>query len=366
MESDYKLQSALLSSRQTFTSITGLKPRTYYSFFVRVLMQNGENIDSKISKIETFDDTPSPIYINSISDITSHSMNISWSYYTDVLAVKFDHYELHYATEPNFIPSNTTLYCKIDSVKYTSCFVTSLNEQTEYYFKVRTYNVLGKYSESPEAIASTYHEAPDPVTLYVPNPNDITESSVKLTWSRSLTKIFAKYEIHMTKYAILDPNVTYTFTPDNTTLVKVITNRNDTSYTINNLTKNEEYFFRILIFDNISYSLSQTLGITATIGGKPVPVELYEPVIESDINTVTLSWSKSISRYFHSYGVLIYPVSDPAPNVFYQVATIIDPTTTKFSTAKLTKGSTYYCRIEVANRMSSISFSNEKSFRIGP
>ena len=177
---EYLLRSTLLSSRQIFATIPGLKPKTTYFIYIRVLTQKETNIDTKIYNITTFDDVPSPFRIENITDITFHSVTISWTYYSDTKAAKFNHYEIHYSTEPDFTPSDSTLYCKIDSLKKTTFDVVNLKENTDYYFKVRTYNAFGKFSESPEENVHIPYAPVDPITLFFPDSSEITESSVKL------------------------------------------------------------------------------------------------------------------------------------------------------------------------------------------
>jgi hypothetical protein len=356
---DYKLCSSVLSSREVYTTIPGLKAISTYQLYVRVITIKGNYIDTKISNITTFDDTPSPVVIGNIAVISSHTISIDWSGYLDTKAAKFDRYEVYYSRQPQFIPSDSTLIKKIYDRSVTNWIIGNLKDKTTYYFIVRTYNIFGKFSQSPEVYASTRNAPPYPVTLNIPKESDITESSLLLTWSESLDDDFYKYELYQSIYA--------GFTPGSSTLISTIKKRDITSYFISNLTKNEEYFFKIIVYDSSGASaVSNQIGITATIGSKPVPVELYDPIIDSDDNSVILSWSRSLTRYLKCYTVYMSPDPMPEPNLFYWLTDITNWNTTTYQTKGLPGNKTYYFRVRVLNMMGAYSLSNEKSITTLP
>ncbi len=80
------------------------------------------------------------------------SITISWTKNTDS---NFDRYEIHTSTSSGFTPTNTTLVKTITNHNTISWEITGLTEDTEYYFKLRIYDINNQYSDSNEISAKT-------------------------------------------------------------------------------------------------------------------------------------------------------------------------------------------------------------------
>jgi len=78
---------------------------------------------------------------------------------------------------------------------------------------------------------------PNPRAVILKPPSDITTSSMKLTWSVATREDFIRYEVHMST----EPG----FDLSDKTIIATITDRSNSSITINNLNSNTTYWFKV-------------------------------------------------------------------------------------------------------------------------
>jgi hypothetical protein len=292
----YSLYSTIKNERQIYLTVSDLEPKTEYQFYVRAIDKKGQFTDSEIYKLETLSDQPSPVAINRVnqSDITHQSIGIVWSQYVDDYAVPFLKYEVYCSTDPKFKENYTRKIVVTDiSPKVVVPF---LSEKTLYYFVVRTYNKLQKYSESNIAVVETLPAPPDNVSLI--EPFEITETTAKIKWTKSNDTGFSRYQIHLGDYPF--------FRPDSYNLVKVFSSSDSLSYSLKDLKKDWEYFVIVVVHKNNStFSNSDVKGFTSYPGGGPVPVSIIDPVPPEQIqrNRIVIQWTPSPSRFLSKYEV---------------------------------------------------------------
>jgi hypothetical protein len=144
----YSLYYTATDIDRTNLSLYGLQPSHTYWFYIKVIGEDGEYADSEILKVTTRSDTPSAVSIDGLD--AGSEYYIYWNRYTDVDVVTFSRYEVyctHYSDYNNLI---NYLWYKTSYIKNNYFYITKseMDKNAPYYFKVRTYNGLGKYSES--------------------------------------------------------------------------------------------------------------------------------------------------------------------------------------------------------------------------
>jgi len=104
---------------------------------------------------------PAAITLYPPSNITTNSMNLSWSQYT---SLDFARYELYYSTLPGVTSSNGILLVTYNSSTATIYPLNGLNANTSYYFVVYVYNTpAGLSTPSNEVMGRTLSTGGPPV-----------------------------------------------------------------------------------------------------------------------------------------------------------------------------------------------------------
>jgi hypothetical protein len=100
-------------------------------------------------------------------------------------------------------------------------------------------------------------------------PSDITRSSIKLTWSAATREDFTRYEVHMST----EPG----FDLSDKTIIATITDRSNSSITINNLNPSTTYWFRVRsYYEDGKYGDSVQRWAT-TLEHEPTPTPTPSP-----------------------------------------------------------------------------------------
>lgn len=109
-------------------------------------------VNNTTKKITVTNVPPTKVSLRTPELMTATSIKISWYENTDY---DFDRYEIHMSTNPNFIPSTSTL-TKTITLRYTTSYtISGLSPDTKYYFKIRTYDTNGLYTDSEVVSAIT-------------------------------------------------------------------------------------------------------------------------------------------------------------------------------------------------------------------
>jgi hypothetical protein len=344
---NYNLYSTIKNRHQVYITVSGLTPLTTYQFFVRTIDKEAHHADSKIITLTTLSDIPSLVYFDNIADsnILAHSIRISWNEYKDDYAVDFSRYELTYSTSKDFPDDNRTKK-EIFYQRDPAFVVIDLTESTGYYFKIRTYNTLNKFSESSVLYLETDPCPPDVPYLYV--TDEVTDTTAEIYWTNYTDTGFVRYDIHLDTFP--------TFKPDSLNFIASVYNKEQTTYKLNNLKPTEEYFVKLKsVKNNSAYSISNYIGFTAYPGGGPVPVTIWGSA--STTNTITIFWTESISRYLVGYTAFFSTTEGFIPelnNAFYFNASNL-----RAKLEGLKSKTQYFFRVRVINKMGKFNYSNE-------
>ena len=108
-------------------------------------------------------------------------------------------------------------------------------------FGLFTYTTITiPYSVTKEISNKEIETWTSPAPVLLRKPERVPVGSVRLTWTESLAKDFAKYEVHM--------STTKGFEPTNDTKVHTIDNIHTTTYEISDLQPTTEYYFKIVVW----------------------------------------------------------------------------------------------------------------------
>lgn len=109
-----------------------------------------------------------------LAGVTATSIDLSWN---ATRVVNFLQYEVHYSRVQGFSPTSATLYEVLEDRDETTDFVTDLEPNTTYHFRVRIMKRDGTFFDSNEASATTSSAAPEIMARFVQTartPSSIT------------------------------------------------------------------------------------------------------------------------------------------------------------------------------------------------
>ena len=139
----------IVNKKELYTTIVGLISDTEYRISIVTTDKNGNKYTSNELTEKTYSDIPSPIYLFRIDFESASSIRFIWTPYVDSYAVPFSRYEIYMDRVDNFVCSDSnrvvTVYNSLSS--QANFNISNLMFEQDYYFKLRTYNTLGKYRE---------------------------------------------------------------------------------------------------------------------------------------------------------------------------------------------------------------------------
>jgi hypothetical protein len=109
--------------------------------------------------------------------ITATSVDLSW---TPTRVVNFLQYEIHYSQTQNFTPTDATLYETVEDRDETTNFVTDLEPNTTYHFRIRVRKRDGNFFDSNEATTTTTSAPPEVLLRFVETMRSSTPVSVRI------------------------------------------------------------------------------------------------------------------------------------------------------------------------------------------
>lgn len=233
-----------------------------------------------------------------------NTLQLSWNASGDAKT-----YEVYYSTSPD------SGYKKATSTKKTSYKFSKAKCGQTYYFKIRTYEKIGKvkyYSDYCTAVSGQTVLTGTP-TVYI---SKTKYNSVTIKWSKVPST--RKYEIY------------YSTSPDGEyTLLK---SQGGTSYTHNKLTTGVTYYYKVRATRDYFYG-----EFSNTTSGRPVLGELKNLKVKTGTNQLKISW-KSVS------GAQAYVLmrSDSADGDYVEISRAKK---TSYTDKGLEAGTTYYYKV---------------------
>ncbi|MGQ9583545.1 MAG: fibronectin type III domain-containing protein [Thermoplasmatota archaeon] len=333
--------------------VTGLTRQTTYYFMVRVFDNAGLCADSNIVRATTLlgNVPPAAVTLYPPSSVTDSSMTLSWSRNNDG---DFARYELHMSTSANFTPSPATLAASITDQGTTERSVTGLLPSTGYYFRVRTVDTGGLHNDSNRVNATTAAQNLPPAAPSLSEPTNITESSMRLSWSRCNESDFASYELFMGSES--------GFGLSNDTRLVTIENQSVTSFTVLGLASNTTYFFRLRVADAAGlWNTSNEVNATTLPPNSPPAPVLLQPPAEVTETTMRLEWSESQEPDFSQYE--LHGSTQPGFNITESTSLVRlnERGQTSYVVEGLDPNTTRYFKVRVRDAGGLFSDSNEVS-----
>jgi PKD repeat protein len=344
----------LLSSKdRTVTSVLvkGLTKQTVYYFKVIVTDNAGLKTESNILKVTTLlgNIAPAAVKLGAPYSLTCTTMSINWTRNNDG---DFARYELHKSVTKNFNISMGTIYANISDQNTTDRLVSDLTFNTTYYYKMRVVDTGGLYNDSNQVNATTASVNIPPAAVVLSAPTEISDITMKLTWTQSGDSDFAKYELYMSNES--------GFNLTNATLFRTFANQSTTSYTVEGLTNNTTYYFRMRVLDtgDLYNDSNEVTGTTTPPNAPPSPVVLSEPV-EVGTTTVSLEWTVSPERDFKQYEVHFSTQEGFNITSGTAAVTLVDKNQTTYTVTGLSANTTYFFKVRIKDTSNLFANSNE-------
>jgi len=356
LQGNFNAQKTILNTTdrsKTSLTVSGLTRLTTYHFKARVWDNAGLFSDSNAVSATTLlgNIAPAASVLSAPSSVTDSSMKLDWTRNKDA---DFARYELHKGGSKNFVISANTLQVSITDQERTSETVMNLSPSTNYYFKLRTVDTGGLTNDSNEVNASTVAVNVPPSAVKLDPPSEVGDTALKLSWSQNGDSDFDRYEIYMGNRT--------GFGLANSTLLRTIAAQATVNYTVEGLTNNTTYFFRMRVVDTggLRNDSNEVNTTTTPPNAPPEPVTLYPPTNIGE-TSLTLSWSANNDRDFKQYEV----AGSTAPGFTITqntiLKTLVDKAQTSTDIAGLLPDTAHYFKVRVVDKTNLFSDSNEES-----
>ncbi len=222
--------------------VSDLDPDTTYYFKVRTWDIGDEETqqeplfnDSNEVEIHT-EPLPTAVVIDPSPELSPNSITLSWSRNNDD---DFRQYEVYIDTIASFDPDLKTPITTLNDRYLTEYRVGELEERSTYFFIVRVVDQGGSHRDSNTLMFETLNGPPAAIELN--DPFSITSDSFTIYWEPSEANDFASYEVHVAE----DED----FTADDDTLMEIETDVDGTTYVIEGLDGDTEYFVLVRTYD---------------------------------------------------------------------------------------------------------------------
>ncbi len=329
-----------------------LQQNTEYYYRVYVFDIGGLSAGSNEQKGKTsINEPPMPVTLDPITPIenSTTSLNLNWSINEDP---DFSSYRV-FRSKISGVDSTDLLVTKITDQTTTSYNDTTLQQNTEYYYRVYVYDMGGLSVGSNEQKGKTsINEPPMPVTLAPIIPIDKSTTSLNLNWSINKDPDFASYRVFRSKTAGVDST---------DLMVTKIADQSVNSYNDTTLQQNSEYYYRVYVFDTggLSAGSNEQKGKT-NVDEPPMAVILYKPSpIINSTTSLHLGWSTNIDSDFVSYRIYRSKTAGVTNTASSLDTTILDRNMTNHNDIGLLENTTYYYRVYVYDKGGKFSASNE-------
>jgi len=255
---------------------------------------------------------------------------------------RFSAYRVFRAEAAGVDTSRTrTLVRELTSRLQTTFTDTGLDPNRRYWYRVHVVdNNGGSVTSNEESGQPGLNPPPDPVVLA--EPSNVTESTVSLAWSRSLSPAFGQYRIWRGTQADIDQD------PDRRLLTS-INAAGTTSYEDRTeLEQGRTFHYRVDVIDDNGQSTPSNVVSALIPDPAPQPVTLQSPTSIGE-NAVLLSWTQSNERDFDRYELRRSATAGVGPEAPLLVALTEKEAISHLDTG-LVENTDYYYRVFVVDR----------------
>lgn len=199
----------------------------------------------------------------------------------------------------------------------------------------------------------TIQTPPSPVSLFDPNPGDVSFSSVRIAWTENTDTDFTEYRVMRSTSSGVTLDAEF---------VASIQDQGTTSFVDEELEEETTYHYRVYVFDNFGLSAgSNEVSATTRENTPPKPVTLLPIALEGGAaNALNISWTPSDESDLFQYR-LFRQTSPGVDSTSALVTSITSAATTSFQDRGLESGQTYYYRVYVFDQKGQSAGSNEES-----
>jgi fibronectin type 3 domain-containing protein len=292
---------------------------------------------------------PPAVRLDPIVSPAPGELYLAWSEVPD--AARFTAYRVFRAEAPGVDTSRTRAQVReITSRTSTTYTDTNLDPNRTYYYRVTVVDPNGRTSSSnEEAGRPRLAPAPDPVQLF--QPSNVTETSVSLSFSRSLAPTFSQYRLLRGERRDLDADSTRR-------VLTTITSAATTTYDDRTeLQEGMTYYYRVDVIDE-SGTASPSNVESATIPDLPPPAVTLNAPTSTGETAVLLSWSQTDIRDFRRYEVRRSAAAGVGPDATL-LGFLDQKEKVSFLDAGLIENTDYFYRIFVVDEGGHATGSNE-------
>ena len=225
-----------------------------------------------------------------------------------------------------------------------------LVEDTNYIYQVLVYDKNGIYAKSNEYQIKTLNPAPDAVTF--DPPYEITNTSMKLSWSQSQASDFFSYQIFKSETEPI---------PASSEIIAEYKNTSTITHVVDSLKENQKFYFKVTVLDNSGQKTdSNTVGAT-TQNYPPPLIYLGHYADELRPDSAKLGWADPNITDFKKIDV--YRSNDsPATDQSTLVTSITHYDVLSYKDTGLVPETGYFYRIYIYDQTYLATASNEITF----
>jgi hypothetical protein len=306
-------------------TINGLNNNTVYYWRVNAVNTAGTGVWSSLHYFTTV--LAAPVPSTPANNVTNQAVSLTLAWKAVTAA---NTYALQVSTDSTFVTENSNAYNK-GGLAATSQVVSDLLNSTVYYWRVNGSNAGGTGSWSAVYSFTTCIATPDVPALVSPL-NTATNQPLSLALSWNAISTASSYSLQVST--------------DSTFASSIIVNKTElssTTQTINGLTNNTVYYWRISAVNSSGTNGWSSIYRFTTVLAAPVLSAPVNNAINQAVS-VTLSWKAITSAV--SYAIQVSEDSTFSSTLAYDLSGI---TTTSQAVTDLSNKRIYFWRVNAAN-----------------